>query len=600
MKIKINRSILWAETFVNELARNGVRYACLSPGSRNTPLTIAFASNKKIKTYVHIDERSSAFFALGLAKLTRTPVAIVCTSGTATAELYPAIVEAYQRRVPLIVCTADRPPELHGVGANQTINQENMYRNHILEFFNPGVPETSVQSLSNLKEIASTAVLKSSITSTGPVHINFPFRKPFEPDAITDELSLAILKKIGKNDTLVPAKKKILLESQISNDIEKIASLISKTERGLIVVGPNDVDKGFIQRIVSLSNQIGYPILADGVSQLRFGSQDKSLIISNYDAIFRSKEFIDAHQPDLILQFGRTITSKGLESFFERSHANRFLINKYGDWFDPSRGAIKAISGEPSISCDQIHRTLKKLNMIRRSGKWTEDFIVAERIANNLRKKIVENSPFPNEARVIPEVIASIPNRSRIMLSNSMPVRDFDYFATNTDKEITVFDNRGASGIDGIISTALGIASDHKYPTILITGDLAFYHDSNGLLAARKYRIPLVIVLINNNGGGIFEVLPISKHRKYFKDYFLTPHNLDFSKVVSAYEGNYTLARSWNHFQQSLKSSFKKNSFSVIEIKTNPKRSLAIRKRYWQQVDDALAAYVLKQNYKFD
>ncbi|MGC8596191.1 MAG: 2-succinyl-5-enolpyruvyl-6-hydroxy-3-cyclohexene-1-carboxylic-acid synthase [Candidatus Kryptoniota bacterium] len=592
--MKINRNIVWAETFVNELARNGVKYACLSPGSRNTPLTIAFASNRKIKTYVHIDERSSGFFALGLAKATRSPVAIVCTSGTATAELYPAIVEAYQRRVPLIVCTADRPPELHGVGANQTINQYNMYKNHILEFFDAGVPRISFRSLFYLKKIAATAVYSSSVKSSGPVHINFPFRKPFEPDAITDEVDNGLFEKIIETEKVIVPAKKPFPQNKLNGDIEKIARLISTVEKGLIVVGPNDVDKTFTREIVLLSRQIGYPILADGASQLRFGPHNKSLIISNHDAIFRSKEFIDAHQPELILQFGRTITSKGLETFFDHSDATRFLINKYGDWFDPSRGAIKAIASEPAIFCSQILQNLKMQKMRPRSGKWIEDFMNAEKIANEIRKKTIEASSFPDEPRVIAEVLASLPSRSRIMLSNSMPIRDFDYFAANNDVEITVFDNRGASGIDGIISTALGIASDRRYPTVLITGDLAFYHDSNGLLAAKKYRIPLIIVLINNNGGGIFEILPISNHRKYFKDYFLTPHNLDFAKVVNTYDGLYTLVRSWSHLRKSLKSSFKKNTFSVLEIKTNPKQSLRVRRRYWQLVEKALDDQLIK------
>ncbi len=193
MKIKVNRNILWAEAFVNELSSLGVKYASLSPGSRNTPLTLAFANNKKIKSYLHIDERSSGFFALGMAKSSGTPVAVVCTSGTATAELYPAIVEAYQQRVPLIICTADRPPELRDLGANQTINQTDMYKNHIRWFADPGLPVISDSRILRLKSIARNAVFISTVGSRGPVHINFPFKKPFEPKSYTDQISKELL-----------------------------------------------------------------------------------------------------------------------------------------------------------------------------------------------------------------------------------------------------------------------------------------------------------------------------------------------------------------------------------------------------------------------
>ncbi len=204
-KIKINRNILWARSFVNELAVLGVKYVSISPGSRNTPLTIAFANNKAIKSFIHIDERCSGFFALGLAKASNSPVAVVCTSGTATVELYPSIVEAYQQRVPLIICTADRPPELLNMGANQTINQNNIYRNHIRWFYNAGLPDPDMKSIRNIKLAANNAVFYSTIKSRGPVHLNFPFKKPFEPDSFTDEIDQKLL--IFAGDTLSISKK---------------------------------------------------------------------------------------------------------------------------------------------------------------------------------------------------------------------------------------------------------------------------------------------------------------------------------------------------------------------------------------------------------
>ncbi len=232
MKKKINRNYFWAETFIKELSSIGVKYACISPGSRNTSLTLAVASNKKIKSFVHIDERSSAFFALGIAKATNTPVILLCTSGTATAELYPAIIEAYQQRVPLIVCTADRPPELLNTGANQTINQSNLYKNHIRWFFDVGLPEPIPRRIRHIKAIAKRAVYESMVRSKGPVHLNFPFRKPFEPDIITDEVDDDVIKAA---ELVLPDKKDLFKENGKNIVSEKwfkeIAEYLSKFKR---------------------------------------------------------------------------------------------------------------------------------------------------------------------------------------------------------------------------------------------------------------------------------------------------------------------------------------------------------------------------------
>ncbi|HUX59756.1 MAG TPA: 2-succinyl-5-enolpyruvyl-6-hydroxy-3-cyclohexene-1-carboxylic-acid synthase, partial [Ignavibacteriaceae bacterium] len=244
MKIQVNRNILWSETFVRELVSCGVKYASLSPGSRNTPLTLAFAQNKKIKSFVHVDERSSGFFALGIAKATNSPVAIVCTSGTATAELYPAIIEAYQQRIPLIVCTADRPPELRGRGANQTINQNNLYKNHIRWFYDAGLPEMTIERISKLKEETNKAFHKCLFSAKGPVHINFPFKKPFEPKTFTNEIdedTLRFAENTAKNNLYaLPESESTISRKSWINDISK---LVSARTQGIIIVGPGNFGK---------------------------------------------------------------------------------------------------------------------------------------------------------------------------------------------------------------------------------------------------------------------------------------------------------------------------------------------------------------------
>lgn len=584
-KIKINRNILWAGSFVNELAALGVKYVSLSPGSRNTPLTLAFANCKKIKSFVHIDERSSGFFALGVAKASGSPVAVVCTSGTATAELYPAIVEAYQQRVPLIICTADRPPELLNRGANQTINQNNMYKNHIRWFYDAGLPAPEYDKIRGLKLAASNAVYNSTIKSRGPVHINFPFKKPFEPKTFTDEADIKIL--AYAEDTLTreenpcnPADADITKEKWFLN----IYRYFKKYECGLIIVGPDNYNSEFLNYCEILSKKLAYPILADGTSQLRFGTHCKDNVITNYDAFLRSEIFSAGHQPDIIIQFGRTVTSKGLDTFLNNCSAARFMVNDFGDWFDPADKAQAAYACKPYTFCKEIVSLIDSEGISRTNTNWLNEFNSEEKTASKLKAEIIDRSGFPNEGRIINELLNAIPDSCQVMISNSMPVRDFDYFASNCRKDIIVFNNRGASGIDGITSTALGIAASNKKPTILITGDLAFYYDLNSLLTAKNYNIPLVIVLINNNGGGIFEVLPISGYGDVFKKYFLVPHNLDFKNLVKAFGGKYKIISGWKNFNSSLKSAFTAKNFSVLEIKTNAVESLKTRRKFWKAV----------------
>lgn len=591
MKIKINRNIFWTETFVRELASVGVKYACISPGSRNTPLTLAFAANKAIKTFIHIDERSSGFFALGLAMASDSPVALVCTSGTATAELYPAIIEAYQQRVPLIVCTADRPPELLDTGANQTINQNNLYKNHIRKFFDAGLPEPIVRRIKFIKELARRSVHESCINSRGPVHINFPFRKPFEPESYTDQVSKSL---IELSEKISGSKKSIIGEKEQDIVSEKwfgrIFNHLKTGQHGLIIAGPENYNPAFLNKCQQLSEMLGYPILADGTSQLRFGRHSKKFILSHFDGFLRSKTFTKNHQPGIILHFGRTITSKALDTFLENCDSLRFMINEYGDWFDPSNKATASIACKPFLFCEKMVEALQNENFERKTNGWMESFREAESAAEKVKGKVVDEAAFPDEGRIINEIVKHAPNDCRIMLSNSMPVRDFDYFASITDKRIVTFNNRGASGIDGIISTALGIAAENKKPAVLITGDMAFYYDLNGLLASKKYNIPLTVVLVNNNGGGIFGILPISKYGKVFKDYFIASHNLDFEPFVKGYGGIFKKIKSWKNFGTAFKSAVKSKKLTVLEIKTNAPKSLAVRRKYWKEIENKLSA----------
>jgi len=581
---KINKNILWSNIFFEQLSRLGVKHVCISPGSRSTPLTLAAVANKKLSCVTIIDERSSAFFAAGIARASQTPVVLICTSGTATAEYYPAIIEAYQQRIPLIICTADRPPELVNRGANQTINQKNLYANHIRYFIDAGLPAVTKKKLHAIKNIAAQAFDVSAITDKGPVHINFPFEKPFEPESFTNTVPDGLNIQFSSSS----AEKKI--SNSVLKEAEKLIELIAGAKQGIIIVGPDHYDAKFPRLINEVSNRIGFPIFADGASQLRFGKTSKKTIIANYDALLRSEYFLKDFNPDIILHFGRTITSKGLEQFLEKTTAPKYLINEFGDWFDPGRNAKKSLAFKPFLFCQILLAAERKKILDAAKKSWVNLIKSADVTAEIIKEKTFKNTAFPNEPKAIDLLMSKLPSKANVMLSNSLPVRDFDFFASNSNKEITMFHNRGASGIDGITSTALGIAYASKKPTVLLTGDLAFYYDLTSLLTATQYHIPLIIVLVNNNGGGIFRFLPISKYEKVFEKYFTMPHSLSFKPLVKSFGGRYALIKEQSDFEKQIDNAIASKDFTVLEIKTNAVTSLELRRKFWKSVSKGLQA----------
>jgi len=589
-KIKVNRNNLWAEVFVKQLSSAGVKYVCISPGSRSTPLTFSLAKNKKIKCFVNVDERSSAFFALGLAKASKTPVAVVTTSGTAAAELYPAIIEAYQQRVPLIICTADRPPELLNTGANQTINQHNLYKNHIRWFRNVGLPSLKRLKLRRLQQTALRAVEISTIKDKGPVHLNFPFRKPLEPFTFTDEVDSLLIKDLNKSIINIESLKKKIDSEKLrkTKRFKEISALITIEKEGIIIAGPMEYDFNLRKQLTNLSSLTGFPIIADAASHIRFKvSKNDKKILSNYFTFLKSSKFSISHKPKLILQFGRTPTSSSLETFLENCDAPRYMVNEFGDWFDPLRKAKAVIKYNPENFVTEIISYLTEQNLERNNFVWLEDFKKAEALAEKIKNEVIGKSTFPNEPGIIKNFLEALPDKAHILIGNSSPIRDFDNFAACNKKDLLVYFNRGASGIDGITSTALGIAQ-LKEPTFLLIGDLSFLHDLNALAAANKYPAGLTIILINNNGGGIFESLPVSKERSILKEYFLTPHNLNLNNIITSFGVEYKLVKSRKDLNDSIKESVKKNFLNVLEIKTDAEKSLQLRNKYLEEVKSTI------------
>ncbi len=581
-KIPVNRNFIWAEAFINQLCDLGVCHACISPGSRSTPLVSTLIKNKKIKCFVHIDERVSGFFALGIAKATGVPVIVVTTSGTATSELYPAIIEAYQQRVPLMICTADRPPELWKTGANQTINQWDLYKNHIRWFKNAGLPDLSSNRIATIKKIAFKAFEISKIRKTGPVHINFPFRKPLNKDTSTDELDIEMVVELTKTIPIETAELEINnFTKRKTRQIENVCSKLNAHSNGLIIVGPMNYDENFIRNVKVLSNLLRYPILADGVSNLRFGSSDIDQTVgSNYDAFLRSDKFKEKHKPEIILQFGRTVTSVTLQDFINESKPLQIVINKFGDSVYPLVKGNTTLKFEPNHFCESLINILTKTKPKRKNNNWQKDFEKADELIESSKKKLIKNSDMKIEPTLIAQVLSSIPARTNIMVGNSLPIRDIDWFGGKSEKTYQLYFNRGASGIDGVTSTALGIAAIKK-PTVLITGDLSFIHDLNALLPAEKYSIPLLVILINNNGGRIFDMLPGASKKKSFTDHFIAPHNLNISNIVKSFGLNHHLVKNIDELNKKIKNYLSDKSFTVLEIKTDGEKSTKFRKDFW-------------------
>lgn len=572
MKLSVNRNTVWCDFFVDELYRNGVSNVCISPGSRSTPLTLAFVTNKKIKSYIIVDERSSGFFALGLAKKTKSPVAIVTTSGTAVAELYPSIIEAFYQRIPLIICTADRPPKLRDRGANQTINQNNIYRNHIRFFEDTGLPNLSSKKLNEFKNIINRGLLTGLVNDTGPIHFNMPFEKPFEPDIPTENFDINL---IGKYSETIPNVK----VEELTNNIDKIIDLIKNKEKGIILCGYNNFDKSTVKNIVSLSNHIGYPIIADGSSSLRFGTHNKKSVVNNFTSLIKSENFIQSYIPEIIIQFGGAPTSNIVQDYIKKSSAIKIIVNKFGDKNDPTLTAKQFIKIDENYFCKML--ISKKIN---RASKWKNHFSILDLKVETIKQIFFSTTSINFEGNLIKSVLDFLPEKCNLMVSNSLPIRDLDFFAASTNKKINLFVNRGASGIDGINSTALGIAAVSNVPTILLTGDLAFYHDLNGLHNTYKYKIPLTVVLINNNGGGIFESLPISRFGNLYKENFVTSLNIKFANFVRAYNGEYFKIKSKKDLKEKLFESTRVKKFTLLEIITDSKKSKTTRNNYWQKV----------------
>jgi 2-succinyl-5-enolpyruvyl-6-hydroxy-3-cyclohexene-1-carboxylate synthase len=529
-----NRNTALASAMVDELARCGVRHAVLSPGSRSTPLALALWREPRIEVGVIVDERSAGFFALGAAQATRAPVAVLCTSGTAAANLHPAVCEADESAVPLVVLTADRPPELRGIGAGQTIDQLKLYGSAVRWFCELGPQEADDDGLLHIRSVACRAFWTAAgDPRPGPVHLNVPWRDPLgpepRPEDVTATSALALEGRDGGRPlTTVPPAPPVPPQALVEALFERLRA----APRGVVVAGRMP-SPGTAGAIATLAAAAGYPILAEPTSQLRLGRHDRELVVGAYEAIARARPA--ALEPDLVLRFGEMPTCKPLRQWLSALDAAAHLvIDPLGGWNEPTRIAGAMVRAEPGRLCKPLADRLGK----RRAGRsWAEAWLGAARAAQRAITDRLDSLDAPTEPGLHRALGRAYRDGELVYTASSMPIRDQEAFLEPADSDVLFLANRGANGIDGLVSSGIGAAHASGRPAVIVTGELGLLHDIGGLAALRETDVPVRIVVIDNGGGGIFDFLPQAHQleRDEFEALLGTPRAVDCERAAGLF-----------------------------------------------------------------
>lgn len=591
---------------MDELTRSGVRHFCVCPGSRSTPLALTIARHPAAKLWVHLDERSAAFFGLGLAKTLREPVALVCTSGTAAANFLPAVVEASLSRIPLVVLTADRPHELRDVGAPQTIDQVKLFGAHAKWFVDLAEPDAAPEMLRYTRVVASRAVATARRGPAGPVHVNCPYREPLLPDPA---LALAAPEQRADDRpyVAVAAGPRVADAALVAG----LADQLRAAPRGLIVCGPQD-DPALAGAVVELAAALGYPVLADPLSGLRHGSHDRALVLDCYDAFLRDRAFVDRFAPEIVLRFGAMPVSKPVLLYLQRHHACRqIVVDGDAGWNEPTLLASDMIHADGRLLCGALVAALdhtghgqdrlahqSSASSVAATSGWAVAWQAADRNARAAISQRLGALDELFEGKVFAELATLLPEGTLLYAGNSMPIRDLDTFFYGGSRALRLLGNRGANGIDGVVSSALGAAAAERGPALLVIGDLSFYHDSNGLLAAMQQHLNLTIVLLNNDGGGIFSFLPQAGEPEHFETLFGTPHGLDFRPLAQMYGARYQRVVDWPAFRAAVGNGLASGGLHIVEVPTDRARNVTLHREMWKAVSEALAREVIHEEHE--
>jgi len=537
-------NLVWSRELLHALVKAGLGHVCLSPGSRSAPLALAVAERSGLSRTVHVDERSAAYFALGYARAAGRPAALICTSGTAAANYLPALVEAHYSRVPLVVLTADRPRELRDTGAWQTIDQVRLYGGYARWFVDLGLPEPGADALRYARNVAGRAVATATGRPSGPVHINVPFREPLTPAWPPPVAPEA-------DSDLAPGAAIHMPSAMVSAPDETVSALaerIAAEPRGLIVAGQPAGPQPpgpYASAVAALARRAGYPVLAEAAGGLRYGPHDRSLVVSHHDALLRCTEWAQRHEPRLVLRLGASPTWRQPSEFLARpADAFHVAIDPQLTWDDPHRVAALRLAVDEEPLCRALEQALQRRGVDRAAAdagsadrSWASEWLAADgAAAAELDRLLAQTLAGASVAWVYRELRRVLPDGALLCAANSMAVRDVDTFLPTSATSLRVMANRGAAGIDGAVSTALGAALGSGQPTVLLTGDLAFAHDLNGLSAASSPGVRAVIVVLDDGGGGIFDYLPLAAAAPdLLERYFRTPSGLDVEAACAAY-----------------------------------------------------------------
>ncbi|WP_138497099.1 2-succinyl-5-enolpyruvyl-6-hydroxy-3-cyclohexene-1-carboxylic-acid synthase [Nostoc sp. PA-18-2419] len=566
-----NINQLWAYILTETLKQLGLTCAIICPGSRSTPLAVAFAQQvPEIEAISVLDERSAAFFALGQAKATGRPVVVVCTSGTAGANFFPAVIEAAYSRVPLLILTSDRPPELRDCHSGQTIDQLRLYGNYPNWQAELALPSAEMGMLAYLRQIVIHSWERAQTPTKGPVHLNIPFRDPLAP--LPDGTDLSYLQSQFHPEDFF-AEITSATPFSMPHTPFPIPQQWKECDRGIIIAGVAQPQqpREYCQAIAELSQTLKWPVLAEGLSPLRNYADLNPYLISTYDLILRNQQLAKQLAPKMLIQIGEMPTSKELRTWIDATQPQRWVIDPSNQNLDPLHGRTTHLrmrveqlfwedegdeeentSLSTSSPPDYLHQWCTTEAQVR---------IAVDQTMGNMEEL------FESKAAWL--ISQTLPPGTPLFIANSMPVRDVEFFWKPNNLKVRSHFNRGANGIDGTLSTALGIAH-RQQSSVMLTGDLALLHDTNGFLIRNKFVGHLTIVLINNNGGGIFEMLPIAKFEPPFEEFFGTPQDIDFAQLCATYNVQHELISSWEELQQKL-NPLPTTGIQVLELQTNRK-----------------------------
>jgi 2-succinyl-5-enolpyruvyl-6-hydroxy-3-cyclohexene-1-carboxylate synthase len=567
---------LGLRAFVDELVRCGLREAVTSPGSRSTPLVLSLARDTRLRATSHVDERSAAFFALGVAKTTGIPAALACTSGTAAANYAPAVIEAHEARVPLLVLTADRPPELRDLGAGQTIDQTKLYGSAAKWYLEVDDHPATPERLRWLRQLACRAFWTATSDRPGAVHLNFSLREPLVLDQpLPEDADTG-----GRAGTRPWITRPRVTAAPPPALVESLRVEIQARPRAVLVAGRSERDPQLPESLAGFADWAAIPLLADPLSGARRGPS----AIAHYDALLRDEGFAAAHAPDLVLRVGDLPTSKPLRRWLHGlDDALQLAFDPENAWQDPAGAVATIVATDPRSTLDAIAARFK----LRPDRAWLDGWRRADRQASAAIARALAPAEL-SEPRVAAELGSLLPPEATVVVASSMPVRDVETFFPAREHPPRVLANRGANGIDGTVSTAFGCAAAADGPVLLLIGDVALIHDLGGLLAAGRLGLKLTIVLLHNDGGGIFDFLPVSGEGREYVEHVATPHGLDFAHAAALFGCGYEVADTVDDFRAAVGRALSADRTSIVAVRTDRAANVALHGAVW----DAVAAAI--------